>query len=206
MTTATQTKNPYIIACEEFRMLRREKGLPEAVSQWCEKPFAAWLESLAKGEDLTTADDCRRLVVAMNDDLDVRDALIISMLNDPQSRQLDTLLFVATRTAHSNETGKLVHQLLRDGFDDTTGLDRTRVKTMADILMHMGEDITEAEAWPHLLAQPLATLAYLQWWSGRETDAKAAATLALDANPACTLATTTLALINAGIQPHANQN
>ena len=208
MTTATaaRTKEQYLAAREEFRTLRREKGVSKAASQWCEKPFAAWLESLAKGADLTTEADRQALVVAMSIDLDVRDALIISMLNDPQAHRLDTLLFVATRTAHSDETGKLVHQLMRDGFDDTQQPDQTRVEIMTDILMRMGEDIAAAGASPILLAQPLATLAYVQWWNGREADARAAITLALDADPACTFAATTLTLINAGIQPQASQN
>ena len=202
MTATVWTGEQYSAAREEFKTVRHEKG--EAVSQWCEKPFAAWLDSLAKGEDITTMEDRARLIVAMNVSLDVRDALIISMFNSPQAHRLDTLLLIAARPAHGNETSKLIRRLTTEGFADTQRLDQTRVKTMADILMRMGEDIAETGASPFLLAQPCATLAYLYWWNGNEVDARAAITLALDADPACTLAETTLELINADIWPVAS--
>ena len=204
MTATVWTSEQYSAAREEFNALCHEKGVAEAVSQWCGKPFAAWLDSLTKGEDITTMEDRARLTVAMSVSLDVRDALIISMLDDPQAHQLDTLQLIAAQTAHEPEAGKLVWRLLFDGFGDTRQPDRKRIETMLDILMRMGEDIAETGASPFLLAQPCAALAYLYWWTGNEVNARAAITLTLDANPACALAETILALIDADIWPVAS--
>ncbi len=204
MTTATLTETSYFNAFIEFRTLLEEKGKSETITQWCEKPFTAWLESIEQGEDLTTLDDRIRLIVAMSVGNEARDALLISMLNNPKARQLDTLLFIAANSTN-DENKQLTHQLLNEGMNDPEQLAHERIQTITNILMHMCDDITAANI-PRALAQPLATLAYVQYWTGQTLAAKNTAKTAMQANPSNSLAHLVYKMIQTKITPRAYQN
>lgn len=144
-------------------------GTGAATEQWCKTLFDAWMYSLDSETDRTSDETKRRLTALMRGNLNVRDALVASII-DP-TLDVDAMLAIAVRPDDKSAKNYL-STLFSTTLDDAA----------IDMLSAMAETASKRFA-----AQPLAVIAYVSWLAG----ARNAAILALRAlvyDEDCTLA------------------
>jgi hypothetical protein len=192
-TTATTTIQA---TARQLTSMRREQGVKKADRAYCATPCAQWLDSLNAGRDQTSLETRQRLAAGMSISLAIRDALIISAVDEETC--LDAMLDFAA-DPHAPSTARRMYHTLRTAFDDPLWApDQPRVDTALDILDAMRRDLTDHEN--KYAAQPLAVSAYLRWWTG-QAGALEKAMRALAVQPDTTLAAIVLTALDHDIAP-----
>lgn len=166
-------------------------GTGAATEQWCKTLFDAWMYSLDSETDRTSDETKRRLTALMRGNLNVRDALVASII-DP-TLDVDAMLAIAVRPDDKSAKNYL-STLLSTTLDDATNGKAPwcdgRFDAAIDMLSAMAETASKRFA-----AQPLAVIAYVSWLAGA-SNAAIIALQALTCDEDCTLA----AIVLSGIQ------
>lgn len=165
-------------------------GTGAATEQWCKTLFDAWMYSLDSETDRTSDETKRRLTALMRGNLNVRDAMIASIIDSTISTA-DMIGFAAYPKDKENRArmSALLAMSLGNAADGKTPWLNGRFGTALDMLSDM------AAAPEQFGAQPLAIIAYVSWLAGA-SNAASIALQALTCDEDCTLA----AIVLSGIQ------
>lgn len=71
----------YQRTAEQYRQDTKEHGTESATERWCKPLFDAWMYSLDSETDRTSDETKRRLTALMRGNLNVRDAMIASIID-----------------------------------------------------------------------------------------------------------------------------
>lgn len=145
----------------QFREERKARGPSCVDAQWVDMPFQEWLDSLTGRRPKLHPDTMAAIAVGMREALSIRDALILSLIAEPDQCPKRRMLEFAVQP-HKAETRRRVNQLLSDAFDDDAAMPDWE-RCHAGVMMMA--DIAEAMPVPYCV-QPLAVMAYMLWWLG----------------------------------------
>ncbi|PWG60426.1 hypothetical protein [Bifidobacterium catulorum] len=181
------------MARETFRRSRRREGVPDADRSWFGEPLREWARLLeGRSDDLDRA-VMIRLCVGMGEVMSMRDAMLMAVLAKVEQERL---LVLATEP-HDKDSGRLVYETLRDGFENPASRpDTERCQRGIDALARMVCLVPAGYS-----VQPLTTLAYLLWWVGRDEQSLACAIRALLLDDGCTMASIIAGSIARGVFP-----
>ncbi|WP_140555487.1 hypothetical protein [Bifidobacterium sp. UTCIF-39] len=176
-----------------FRANRRTQGIRQADIDWFRDPFDVWHRWLVNGLVEVAPEALMKLCVGMNETLAMRDAIILA----PMTGVSKDDLFELVTNPHSESSSALVCNTLTRGFEDPSlSPNPQRCQRSIDALAYM---ITLAPE--DYGAQPLAALAYLLWWVGRDDQSLACSLRALYVDDSCTMATILLGVVQRDIHP-----
>ena len=180
----------YQRTAEQYRQDTKEHGTESATERWCKPLFDAWMYSLDSETDRTSDETKRRLTALMRGNLNVRDAMIASIIDSTISTA-DMIGFAAYPKDKENKArmSALLAMSLGNAADGKTPWLNGRFDTALDMLYDM------ATAPERFGAQPLAIIAYASWLAGA-SNAASIALQALTCDEDCTLA----AIVLSGIQ------
>lgn len=179
---------------EQLRCNRRDMGAQQADVEWIQVPLNAWLDHLDAHTIDLDGENMAALAVGLNEVMSIRDALILSLVVDKATCDVDMLLEVVSRPCAKRVT-KTVHNLLGEAFDDTFGPDRARCQAGLMMLNAMSKMVPET-----MRAQPLAVIAYVLWWVG-DNRASSYALQSLEIDQSCSLAAIVLKSLHCGLEP-----
>ena len=173
---------------------RRRYGPRRADGEWMEEPMRVWLDCLDKGNSELGMKAMLPLAVGINEVLSMRDALIISVIAEQGTCDLDMLMDIV-RTPHAKQVVSVVHKVLSEAFDDRDGPDRDRCRTALRMLASMARVMPE-----RMRVQPLAVISYVMWWTGDcRAEDYALSSLSIDGD--CSLAAIVLKSVRNGMHP-----
>lgn len=183
--------------CEElqqqFNDRRAALGTSDAIREWIEPAMQAWITQVdAHTDELDTA-SMERLAVAMKQVLAVRDALIVSLVANPEKIDFEQLMAFATKP-HETQNRALMKSLLSESFEHLRP-DDDRCHAGLNMLAMMADRLPT----PYDV-QPLAVIAYTLWYMG---DARSAvvALHCLDKDEDCSLAALVFSAVDRGVKP-----
>jgi predicted component of type VI protein secretion system len=160
-----------------------------------------WNEILHPGKDqqdtgykaLPRCEFLMRVAVGMHESMGLRDSLILSVI----SQLTPSELIEAAVNPTQPDTAQLVSSTLSAVFRDSTQRpDQEVCGRCLDTLVEIHSRVPRTYC-----VQPLAVMAYLLWWSGRDEEAGGAALRALSIDGECTLASIVLTATEYGISP-----
>lgn len=179
---------------EQLRRNRRDMGAGQADAGWIQAPLNAWLDHLDTHTIDLDEENMAALAVGLNEVMSIRDALILSLVVDEATCNVDMLMEVVSRPC-ARRVAKTVHRLLGEAFDDTFGPDRARCQAGLMMLNAMSKMVPEP-----MRAQPLAVIAYVLWWVG-DSRASSYALQSLEVDQNCSLAAIVLKSLHCGLEP-----
>jgi hypothetical protein len=142
---------------------------------------------------LSRAEFLLHVAVGMHESMGLRDALILSVISQ---LKLADLIEAAVNPTQPG-TAQLVSSTLSAVFRDPA---QTPDSVVCGHCLDALVEIHSRVPLPYC-AQPLAVMAYLLWWSGRDGEASGAALRALSIDGECTLASIVLSATEYGISP-----
>lgn len=196
----TTTPTPYETLRTSLRTGVHENGVTKTVQRYSEPLLREWRDSVTNGDDMTSAETRRRLVVGMGEVISIRDALILATLNP--STPLATLESIASEP-HIPENVRRVGAVLIEAFDNPEHTpDAAAMAATKKILVAMIEETGgETETDREYLAQPFAALSYIEWWDNHAREAMRYAGKALAADPNNTLSVIVVTALKRNISP-----
>jgi hypothetical protein len=145
---------------------------------------------------LLTMQNRQALMVAMNQSMSVRDALILSLVGDLYGEQGKTIMSDFIANPHDAANVRLLYQTLSAAFnDDAIHPDFDRCAYGLSMLDPMTE-----MSFRRFCVQPCCVVAYGLWWVD-DPSARVYATRALDQDGECVLAKVLLSAMDKGIRP-----
>lgn len=192
-------------AIEDFRIARASKERTVADEEFFAPLLCLWNQQLrhdpeeGKGEGThrlagqERRNFVRDIAIAFNESLGMRDAMILSVVSELGEKDLVT----AGVNAAKQETARMVNATLSKVFRSKTMVpDFERCTRALDLLIEVHTRVPRGYA-----VQPLAVMAYLLWWSGKNEEASGAALRCLSIDGECTLAGIVLSAVRYRISP-----
>lgn len=180
----------------QLRQRCMEEGIAKAEHEWLDGPFSQWNESLVHGHKELDHDCACKLVVAMADELPVRDALILSLVGELKGADATkTMLRCATRP-HEPANAKVLYRRLDRAFNDP--MLRPNLKRCRDGIDMLLDMISRSPG--RFCVQPLCVVAYTLWWLG-DAEAGDFARRVLEHDGSCVLARIVCSAVDDGLCP-----
>ncbi|MCI1935459.1 MAG: hypothetical protein LKJ44_03695 [Bifidobacteriaceae bacterium] len=192
-------------AIEDFRIARASKERTAADEEFFAPLLCLWNQQLRHDPGEGKEEESHRLVgqerrnfvrdiaIAFNESLGMRDAMILSVVSELGEKALVS----AGVNAAKQETARMVNTTLSKVFRSKTMVpDFERCTRALDLLIEVHTRVPRRYA-----VQPLAVMAYLLWWSGKNEEASGAALRCLSIDGECTLAGIVLSAIRYRISP-----
>lgn len=173
----------------EFTQMVLTLGREQTYREWFEPLLDIWSYNLDTGQSRLPVSTMVALAVGVNHTASMRDALIYSLVTGMDRNQL---LYVAVKP-RAEQTKILVDRMIPEAYADTAPQDGQRMS----VGMRMLKTLTQVR--PDM-AQPWATLAYVEWWHG-DRNALNHVTKALELDPDCNLASIIASAILRGKYP-----
>ncbi|EFA23402.1 hypothetical protein [Bifidobacterium gallicum] len=175
-------------------------GYVEGIREWCQPAMRAWMSLIDHTTNNVDMEAMTRLIVAMNEAMSVRDALITTVLtvNMTQSRR-EALVWEVMCKPFKSSTSDAMGKLIMSSFEGRkTAADICSVLSAAAVLQIVLEVMADIGRF---LVQPSAVIAFLLWWLHMSDQSEDAAHMALDIDEDCGLATIVLEAIDHGVYP-----